>query len=468
MMYTQSASSSLAGALRKKDTPANVDPGRRTLKEFVSNALLDSTKPNFGKLPGKSYDIYTDKVAEEENSCSSFASCTSRVTTRAARRSGSSAFRDVTGKEVLRPLQRQPVGASAEFVVSEDEPVCSMADISMHSLGEPVAAPFKESCSQMDLEEIEEEDEVEDKENQGPCESSMLDISSSCSRKQFLRELEDRIVCVPRYKSLIIDYLKELEQKFRPKAHYMKRQEDITYQMRTILVDWLVEVADEYRLSQECLFMAIGYIDRFLSKMSISRSRLQLLGTTAMFLAAKFQEIYPPNAEEFVYVTDDTYTKDEVLRMEHLVLKVLSFDLGCPTAVTFLEYFAHELEVSEEAKEVAMYLCELSLLEGDPFLQYLPSHVAASALSLATKVTRCDVYGSPGKQAQFIRRFEKVVEVGFNELHECSAHLMRILKAAHTNQQKAIYEKYRSDKHRNVSLHGEQLASPDLSAILRG
>lgn len=56
----------------------------------------------------------------------------------------------------------------------------------------------------------------------------------------------------------------------------------------------------------------------------------------------KFEEIYPPEVAEFVYITDDTYTKKQVLRMEHLILKVLSFDLAAPTINQFLtQYFLH-------------------------------------------------------------------------------------------------------------------------------
>lgn len=66
----------------------------------------------------------------------------------------------------------------------------------------------------------------------------------------------------------------------------MKRQPDISYSMRTILVDWLVEVAEEYRLDTETLYLAVSYIDRFLSLMSVVRAKLQLVGTAAMYIAS--------------------------------------------------------------------------------------------------------------------------------------------------------------------------------------
>jgi len=82
-------------------------------------------------------------------------------------------------------------------------------------------------------------------------------------------------------------------------------------------------VGEEYNLNAETLYLAVNYVDRFLSFMSVQRSKLQLVGTACMFIAAKYEEIYPPDVGEFVYITDDTYNKKQVLRMEHLVLKVI-------------------------------------------------------------------------------------------------------------------------------------------------
>ena len=101
------------------------------------------------------------------------------------------------------------------------------------------------------------------------------------------------------------------QARLRPKHTYMRKQRDISYAMRAILVDWLVEVAEEYKLSTHTLFLAVAYIDRFLSEMAVQRGKLQLVGVTCMLLAAKYEEIYPPAIDEFVYITDNTYTRDQ-------------------------------------------------------------------------------------------------------------------------------------------------------------
>lgn len=76
------------------------------------------------------------------------------------------------------------------------------------------------------------------------------------------------------------------QMKYRPKVHYMRKQPDITDSMRTILVDWLVEVGEEYKLRTETLYLAVNFLDRFLSCMSVLRGKLQLVGTAAMLLAS--------------------------------------------------------------------------------------------------------------------------------------------------------------------------------------
>lgn len=86
--------------------------------------------------------------------------------------------------------------------------------------------------------------------------------------------------------SLVLILVCHEQVKCRPKAGYMKKQPDITNSMRAILVDWLVEVGEEYKLQNETLYLAVNYIDRFLSSMSVLRGKLQLVGTAAMLLAS--------------------------------------------------------------------------------------------------------------------------------------------------------------------------------------
>ena len=90
----------------------------------------------------------------------------------------------------------------------------------------------------------------------------------------------------------------------------MADQDDINDRMRAILVDWLVEVHLKFKLMPETLYLTVNIIDRFLEVRSVMRSKLQLVGVTAMLLASKYEEIYAPEVRDFVYITDRAYTRE--------------------------------------------------------------------------------------------------------------------------------------------------------------
>ncbi|XP_022879684.1 cyclin-A2-2-like [Olea europaea var. sylvestris] len=174
----------------------------------------------------------------------------------------------------------------------------------------------------------------------------------------------------------------------RPSGDYMEKlQQDINPGMRGILIDWLVEVSEEYRLVPDTLYLTVNLLDRFLSENYIEKQKLQLLGVTCMLIASKYEEICAPRVEEFCFITDNTYTKEEVVKMESRVLNFLGFQLSVPTTKKFLRRFIQAAQVSYEVPSVeleflANYLAELTLTEYS-LLEFLPSLVAASAVFLA-------------------------------------------------------------------------------------
>uniref|UniRef100_A0A453EIM5 Cyclin-like domain-containing protein n=1 Tax=Aegilops tauschii subsp. strangulata TaxID=200361 RepID=A0A453EIM5_AEGTS len=140
----------------------------------------------------------------------------------------------------------------------------------------------------------------------------------------------------------------------RPSTDFLETiQKDVNPSMRAILIDWLVEVAEEYRLVPDTLYLTVNYIDRYLSGNEINRQRLQLLGVACMLIAAKYEEICAPQVEEFCYITDNTYFKDEVLDMEASVLNYLKFEMTAPTAKCFLRRFVRAAQVCDEGSTFA-------------------------------------------------------------------------------------------------------------------
>jgi len=168
---------------------------------------------------------------------------------------------------------------------------------------------------------------------------------------------------------------------------YMSRQEDINEKMRAILIDWLVEVHLKFKLVPESLYLTVNLIDRYLEKEQVNRQKLQLAGVTAMLIACKYEEIYPPIVRDFVYITDNAYTKEEILAMERHMLQTLDFNIQTTSSFRFLERFCKIAKVDSLIFNLSRYLIELSLLYSK-MLRFSNSNLAASALYLSLKMTR--------------------------------------------------------------------------------
>jgi cyclin A len=242
-----------------------------------------------------------------------------------------------------------------------------------------------------------------------------------------------------------LDILKatmEREVNFMPKWNYMTKQPDITFTMRSILIDWLIEVGEEYKLGTETLFLAVNYIDRFLSFMSVQRAKLQLVGTACMFIAAKYEEIYPPDVTEFCYITDDTYSKRQVLRMEHLVLQQLQFGCAPPTAYFFVNHLAGMAGCGPRATALAQYLTELTMIDGEGFMHFMPSIIASAAVALSRHTMGMAAWED-----------SMVAKTGYNvdDFKECLIRLHETFERAPQMAQQAVREKYKNASYHSVS-----------------
>lgn len=171
-----------------------------------------------------------------------------------------------------------------------------------------------------------------------------------------------------------------------PQVGYMKLQSDINERMRGILIDWLIEVHLKFKLLPETLYLTVNLIDRYLGLELITRDKLQLIGVTAMLIACKYEEIYPPELKDFVYITDNAYTKQQIMDMEYTMLKKLEFKVTAISSYRFLERI-NKLAVGDDNEFcLAQYLIELALVEYR-MMKYKPSELAAGAVYLTHKIT---------------------------------------------------------------------------------
>eukprot|EP00930_Biecheleria_cincta_P004790 TRINITY_DN10571_c0_g1_i2.p1 TRINITY_DN10571_c0_g1~~TRINITY_DN10571_c0_g1_i2.p1 ORF type:complete len:237 (+),score=44.65 TRINITY_DN10571_c0_g1_i2:820-1530(+) len=235
-----------------------------------------------------------------------------------------------------------------------------------------------------------------------------------------------------------------------PRPDYMTSQPNINGNMRAILVDWLMDVHRRYKLRQKTLHLAVSLVDRYLAEAPVLRKHLQLVGVTCMFIAAKFEEICSPIAADFVNITANTYTKEEILSMESTVLVALNFCMVVPTQADFLEYVLKENQChGEKHKELLNYLLDLALVDLS-MIKHAPSKLVSAALLLSN-----EIMGRPGwphGMAQITRYLE-------NHVRGCSEELRALLRADRSSSLQAVRTKYLRPQHCCIAKLPEVLAA---------
>ncbi|KAK0583500.1 hypothetical protein LWI29_037576 [Acer saccharum] len=259
------------------------------------------------------------------------------------------------------------------------------------------------------------------------------------------------------FSSSIYEHLRslEMEVKRRPLPKYMEDvQNDISVNMREILVDWLVEVAEEYNLVSDTLYLTIAYVDRFLSSHALSRNKLQLLGVGCMLIASKYEEISPPHVEDFCYITDNSYTNEEVVSMETEVLNFLNFEMSTPTTKNFLRVFIKSTHENGRVSKYALHSLILIFNFSSPIsltkfvrlrcVQYLPSLVAASAIFLSRFLIQPEKH--PWSMAlQCFSGYKPT------ELKDCVLAIHDLHMNRRISSLQAIREKYKQHKFKHVA-----------------
>ncbi|KAI8459300.1 G2/mitotic-specific cyclin 1/2 [Phakopsora pachyrhizi] len=170
-----------------------------------------------------------------------------------------------------------------------------------------------------------------------------------------------------------------------PDPNYITRQNELTWKMRGVLVDWIIEVHSKFRLLPETLYLAINLMDRLLSKRTVALIKFQLVGVTALFLASKYEEVICPSVTNFLYMTDGGYDKEEILKAETYMLEMLDWDLRYPNPLNFLRRISKADHYDIQSRTFAKYFMEISVVD-HRLVATTPSLLAATSIWLARKL----------------------------------------------------------------------------------
>ncbi|CAH8292797.1 unnamed protein product [Eruca vesicaria subsp. sativa] len=237
-------------------------------------------------------------------------------------------------------------------------------------------------------------------------------------------------------------FYKEVEKESQAQM-YMHIQSEMNEKMRAILVDWLLEVHIKFELNLETLYLTVNIIDRFLSVKVVPKRELQLLGISALLIASKYEEIWPPQVNDLVYVTDNAYNSKQILVMEKTILGNLEWYLTVPTQYVFLVRFIKASMSDPEMENMVHFLAELGMMHYDT-LKFCPSMLAASAVYTA----RCSLNKSPAWTETL------TFHTGYSEseIMECSKLLALHHSRCGESRLRAVYKKYSKVENGGVAL----------------
>ena len=246
--------------------------------------------------------------------------------------------------------------------------------------------------------------------------------------------------------------LKEEETDLKPKAEYtyMKKQKEINEQMRSILIDWIIDVHFKFGFTDETLFMTVLIIDRYLTINQISRTKLQLLGITALMIACKHEEIDVPKIDDFIYITDNAYVREEVYKMENDVLKELNFSLLYPSPIKFFEYLSLHFGFDKIKHMMGKYLMESFLLDVK-YNKYKSSTISCACTYIVMKFFKMGNYHQAYDKKFFLADVNREVGTEYN-IKECAKDICLFVDNIHKTNYLACQKKYAKEEQEKVSV----------------
>ncbi|XP_048594113.1 putative cyclin-B3-1 isoform X2 [Brassica napus] len=226
-------------------------------------------------------------------------------------------------------------------------------------------------------------------------------------------------------------------------GYYLSTQTKVSPVTRGILINWLIEVHFKFHLMHETLYLTMNLLDRYLSQVPVQKNEMQLIGLTALLLASKYEDYWHPRIKDLISISAESYTRQQILGMERIMLKQLKFRLNEATPYVFMLRFLKAARSNKKLEQLAFYLIELCLVEYEA-LKFKPSLLCASAIYVA----RCTLRMTP----VWTPLLNNHTHYNVSQMKDCSDMILRFHKAAKTGKLRVTYDKYMSPDRSNIAL----------------
>nr|XP_016944282.1 G2/mitotic-specific cyclin-B-like [Drosophila suzukii] len=267
---------------------------------------------------------------------------------------------------------------------------------------------------------------------------------------------KENLVLVSEYVNDIYDYLYQVELQQPIRKDHLEGQKEVSHKMRAVLIDWINEVHLQLHLAPETFQLAVAVIDRYLQVVKDTKcTYLQLVGVTALFVATKYEELFPPPIGDFVFITDDTYTTRQIRQMELQILKAIDCNLSRPLPIHFLRRYSKAAGAVDEHHAMSKYFIELASVDYD-MAKYRPSEIAAASLFLSLHLLNGNYRAGTGfNDRHWTPTLTYYSRYWAAHLRPIARQIAKLARDAPQAKLRAIYNKYQGSKFQKIALRTE-------------
>lgn len=222
-----------------------------------------------------------------------------------------------------------------------------------------------------------------------PAPGDDLTASQETSVIPTIRRHIDEIEGVDEYADDIIAYMNHFDAEIMPIGEYMSFQEDLTWEDRHSLLEWLLHVHSCSNMRQNTLWISVNLVDRFLSRQQTPSVALHLLGIAALVIAAKYEESPTWWIDAFVKLCDGKYSAEDIVCAEYRLLQELDYNVSAYSSPHSWIACTSTKDWADDAHIMRNFICEVTIFD-KCFLNLTPSRVAAVGTFIVTHMLNQD------------------------------------------------------------------------------